>query len=373
MNNVSTNLTDAAHRLHRHLVRRHLRDALLAGPDPGIRLNLRVWRLLKSYAGLIHGPERHVFMQTMGYWILANWLLFDRLGGEYFRHMAIQGSDALVASQRHDGAWRYPLRERRHLVATIEGNWASLALWESYRRTNDERYRTTALTWKAFLLNKIGFQSYRSTLAVNYFDLPRGNVPNNTTNTIWFLAESACYEPDPSGEEKIEAMKAFLKEVQLPNGEFPYIVESPYEKEKVHYLCYQYNAFEFLDLYHYYKLRSDRDVLTLLRKLAGFLSQGMTEDGWTKASCLHARPCVLYYTAALATALWKAYEIELIDTTRPCCNGLSYLLRFQTSLGSFPHSFYDYGVLSDRRSYPRYQAMILYFLALIDYDLTKDR
>jgi hypothetical protein len=39
-----------------------------------------------------------------------------------------------------------------------------------------------------------------------------------------------------------------------------------------------------------------------------------------------------------------------------------YVLSRQRGNGSFPHSHGDYRVLSDRRSYPRYLAMILYHL-----------
>lgn len=39
-----------------------------------------------------------------------------------------------------------------------------------------------------------------------------------------------------------------------------------------------------------------------------------------------------------------------------------YLLRQQRGDGSFPHSQRDYGVLSDRRPYPRYLAMMVFHL-----------
>lgn len=40
----------------------------------------------------------------------------------------------------------------------------------------------------------------------------------------------------------------------------------------------------------------------------------------------------------------------------------AYVLALPRAGGSFPHSFGDYWVLSDQRSYPRGEAMILYHL-----------
>jgi len=40
------------------------------------------------------------------------------------------------------------------------------------------------------------------------------------------------------------------------------------------------------------------------------------------------------------------------------------LLQLQRRDGSFPYSWGDYRMLSDQRSYPRYQSMILYHLLL---------
>jgi hypothetical protein len=373
VNDIATILAEAALRLHRHLDRTHLQKGLLAGPDPGVRLNLRFWRFLKSYAGLTNGPERHVFMQGAAYWIMANWVLLDLRGEQAFGYLAARGADRVADLQRGDGSWQYPLKERRHLAATIEGNWASLALLESFRRTGEERYLRAALDWKRFLLRRIGFQSYEGTLAVNYFDRPRGNIPNNTTNTLWFLAESALHEPDAEAEEKIHGMKAFLKKVQRPNGEFPYIVESPYEKGKPHYLCFQYNAFEFLDLCHYYRIRGDEEVVPMLESLAGFLSSGLTLRGWARTSCIRERPRVIYYTASLAYALWKAHALGISGDAEKWRRGILRVLEHQNPRGSFPHSRGDYGILEDSRSYPRYQAMILYFLASLSHESGKDR
>ena len=65
----------AAERLHGWLMRRHYQRGVLAGPDAGVRLNLRAWRFLKSVLDFIPWRDDYVFMQTQGYWILANWML----------------------------------------------------------------------------------------------------------------------------------------------------------------------------------------------------------------------------------------------------------------------------------------------------------
>ena len=121
-------------RLHGYLARHHVRNDLLAGPDAGVRLNLRLWRFAKSALCLYRGPEKHVFTQGLAYWVLANGRLHDRHQDPAFLEGAVRGSDALLGMQRENGSWPYPLRERRHLAATIEGNWASLALLDTFRK-----------------------------------------------------------------------------------------------------------------------------------------------------------------------------------------------------------------------------------------------
>jgi len=366
LNTLGNDLAQGALRLHAYLARHHLRGDLLAGPDAGIRFNLRLWRFAKSALGLRQGPERHVFTQGMAYWVLANGRLYDLRRDPGFLASAVRGADALLGLQREDGSWPYPLRERRHLVATIEGNWAALALLDAFRRTGDERHRQGALRWKRFLLERIGFQDVQGTRAVNYFDKPRGNVPNNSTNTLWFFSELASVDPDPALEEGIQGMKAFLRRAQTRDGEFPYILASPYEAAKAHYLCYQYNAFQFLDLAAFHQKSRDPEVLEMLRALAGFLDRGMDEEnGLAKASCLTARPFVLYHTAAVAAALRRAYRLGLLPSEEKSLRGCRALLDRQRPDGSFPYSFADYGFLRDDRSYPRPLAMILYFLLIL--------
>ena len=77
-------LFSAAERLHAHLLKKHFARGLLAGPDSGVRFNLRAWRFLKSALAFVSWRDDFVFMQTQGYWVLANWMLFEASGAARF-------------------------------------------------------------------------------------------------------------------------------------------------------------------------------------------------------------------------------------------------------------------------------------------------
>src|SRR5690242_10747104 len=66
----------AAERLHSYLRSHHYQSGVLRGPDAGVRLNLRLWRFLKSGLDRIEWRDDYVFIQTQGYWILSNLRLF---------------------------------------------------------------------------------------------------------------------------------------------------------------------------------------------------------------------------------------------------------------------------------------------------------
>jgi len=68
-------------------------------------------------------------------------------------------------------------------------------------------------------------------------------------------------------------MVKFIQLTKNSNGELKYAIE------REHYLCYHYNAFEFLDLSHYYEIINDERIRIILEKLANFLSAGVT-DNW---------------------------------------------------------------------------------------------
>ena len=354
----------SAYRLHHYLADTHLRDNFLVGPDPGIGLNLRFWRFLKSYGDFLPLPwnDPYRFMQTQGYWCLANWKLFEDTGEDRFRDFAAGCARAVLAIQQPSGHWVYPLPGRRRLVATIEGNWASLALLETYQRQRDARFLEGALRWYEFLMNSIGFQPHESGVAVNYFDRPRGKVPNNSTSTLYFFTRVA----EATGESKFLGhagdLVDFLGSIQLPSGEMPYVVESTHESRREHYLCYQYNAFEFLELAGVYRLQRNEKLRAILDPLAKFLLGGVGPHGASDFDCFRRHPEVNYYTAVLGAALHEAHRLELGNYLDPARRCYRRLLARQLTRGGFSYSEKDYGFLEDRRSYPRYQAMILFHL-----------
>jgi hypothetical protein len=72
------------------------------------------------------------------------------------------------------------LPERKHLVATVEGDFGTIAMLEHFARTGDAEALAGARAWHAYVEREIGYQQHAGGLCVNYFQKPRGMVPNNT-------------------------------------------------------------------------------------------------------------------------------------------------------------------------------------------------
>jgi hypothetical protein len=176
-------------------------------------------------------------------------------------------------------------------------------------------------------------------------------------------------------------MLDFLASTQLPSGELPYIVGGLYEKGRNHYLCFQYNAFQFLKLAWAASLRPDPRLLRILLALAGFLKQGVTKTGASAADCFHTKPETDYFTAVLAAALREAQNLPVADLRMPTSANrqssfanpqsearersercYARLIQRQRPDGSFAYTTGDYGFLRDGRSYPRPQVMTLFHL-----------
>lgn len=357
-------LFQAAERLHAHLLKRYLPEGLLRGPDPGVRLNLRLWRFAKSALPFVPWRDDYVFMQTQGYWIMANWMLHESTGDGRFRSLAEQATEAVLRLQTPGGFWRYPLPERRHLVATVEGNWGAAGLLASFTRESRPEWLEGARRWHRYLAGTIGFQQHSSGKAINYFDRPRGKIPNNSAEAAWLFLRLWKAGGDSSLVEDAEAMLEFVAAEQLPSGELPYIVNGPYERGRDHYLCFQYNAFQFLKLAWSERLRPAGAIRRILPGLAGFLARGVRTNGSSATDCFHkaSGPEVDFYTAVLAAALYEAGRLGL---ETPCDAGdRSYarVLERQRADGSFAFSTGDWWLLSDKRSYPRQSAMTLFHL-----------
>jgi hypothetical protein len=355
----------AAERLHAHLMKKHFARGLLAGPDSGVRFNLRAWRFLKSALAFVPWRDDFVFMQTQGYWVLANWMLFEATGVSRYKEIAIESSEATLALQKPEGFWAYPLSERKDLVATVEGDWGAIALLASFAREPRQTFLEGAARWYEYLISRIGFQDHRVGKAINYYQQPRGKVPNNSVEAVWLFARLWKATGDEKYLAYLDALLDFIGEVQLDTGELPYIVEGPLERERVHYLCFQYNAFQFLKLAWLGALRPGTRAQLILPKLASFLARGVLPSGASVADCSKVGGGgaeVDYYTAVLAAALHEAANFGLANSGQLAERCYARCLARQRSDGSFGYSTGDYGFLRDTRSYPRPQAMTLFHL-----------
>jgi glycosyltransferase involved in cell wall biosynthesis len=354
----------SAVRLHQYLIDRHWNGRALIGPDVGIRFNSRLGRFVKSYLRAIPWRDSYYYVQAQSYWILSNWRLCALSGEGFYRDVAVRCSDYLLQRQRDDGAWEYPNVEWKGRVATAEGTWGSLGLLESYRQTGERRFLTGALRWQRFLAETIGYQRHGEETAVNYFaDRGGARVPNNTAFALRFLAELKDVTGDDDHLEHCAGLLTFLRHAQLATGEFPYTVPGVAgETGRSHFQCYQYNAFQCLDLMRYHELTGDRTALPLISGTLRFLREGQATDGHLRYDCGDQHRMVTYHTAVLGAAFVKATHLSIDGYNDPARRAYAYLLDKQRSDGGFAHSRGDYRLLSDQRSYPRNLAMILLFL-----------
>lgn len=363
-------LLDAAVRLHGELLARHWTGRELAGPDPGIRFNARAGRFIKSYLPAIGWKDDLTYVQTQGYWIIGNWQLHDVTSDPRYRQLALDTSHRVLELQEPAGYWPYPNPEWSGRIATVEGCFGALGLLETYMRTGDGSLLEGAIAWYRYLVDDVGFRRQPSAdmLAVNYFAHGTGDgggVPNNSTLVLWLLARLAQATEDDAYLELAAPLITWLQAVQVGSGELPYSLGKSGDADRLHFLCHQYNAFEFMDLVKYHEMTADGSVLPTMDSLAGFLAHGFTGDGFARYDCNNDRIEVIYYSAALAQALRQATALGFGDYGAIVERAYRRVLAHQRADGSFPfHSRANYRFLTDRRSYPRYLSMILYHLVL---------
>lgn len=357
MNEKSGQLLNAATRLHSYLLRSHWYADHLAGPDPVGKVQWRVTRFVRSYLPVLPNDDSYVYLQGNAYWIRANLMLYRLTGDARYRELASQTARYIVSAQQ-DGVWVHPpIPGRKGFVSTVEGVWASLGLLCAYRLSPEPSFLEAAKRWYETQTRVIGFQDAPEGIAANYYSHSQYLVPNVTTMLIWLTAELADLTQDDYFLEYTEPMLRFLNYCQLDNGELPYE-----HLVRPHFMCFQYNSFEFLDLANVYSLRPDDSQLALLHRLAAFLSSGVRENGSCRYNCAKETPEVNYWTAALGTALLRAHSLGLGNYLDAGVRTLSHLLSRQHLDGGFDFSYNNYRMLSDRRSYPRYLAMTLYLL-----------
>jgi hypothetical protein len=325
-----------------------------------------VWRFVKSAFPFVPWGDSYAFMQTQGYWILANWMLHEAAGDGRYRRLALETTEAVLRLQTPEGFWRYPLPERRHLVATVEGNWAAAGLLASFAREPRPEWLAGAMRWYEYLVRRIGFQKHSPGEAINYFDRPRGKIPNNSVEAAWLFLRLCKAAGESQYLEHVGPLLEFVAAVQMPNGELPYIVESPHEKSRDHYLCFQYNAFQFLKLIWADRLLPGTAAVRIVPRLELYLEGGVTLSGASANDCSSTAagsgPEVDYYTAVLAAALREARKLGRAEAGKLSDRCFARLLERQKPDGGFTFSTGDYGFLSDQRSYPRQLVMTLFHL-----------
>ena len=360
-------IVDTATRLHGHMLKKHWNGRALEGPDVGVRFNARLGRFIKSYLGFSPWTDNYRYMQAQGYWIVANWLMSDLTGNHQCRDLALACSDYVLSAQQPEGYWEYPNPEWKGRIATVEGDVATLGLLESYQRTRHEPLLKGAKSWYHFAIDRMGFQGKDGLLAVNYFaNLGSIMVPNNSTLTLLVFARLTELTGDDQYMSRCPGMVAWLRLAQRESGELPYgLAGNPGGTDRIHFLCYQYNAFEFMDLVQYYRITGDRAVWGIMEKLAQYLSGGITRSGAARYDCHHQKPEVSYYTAALGAALSQATALGLGDFNPESERAYARVLsQIRADGGPSFFSRGNYRWLADRRSYPRNLAMILYHLLL---------
>lgn len=354
----------AAGRLHDYLIARHLREGALIGPDPGARWNYHVFRFIKGYLPFLPWDDDQYYLQGQGYWVLGNWKMYELTGDEKYKALAIQSSERMLSEQREDGAWEHPMAEWKGRVATFDGNWAAIGLTDSYRHTGEERFINGAMKWREFLRENISFQQVGDQLSVNYFaDSVGPMIPNVSISLLHLLVELAEATGDESHLELAPGLLAFIKDVQRDNGEFPYAVVGPKGgPERIHNQCYQYNAFEGINLIRYMNVTGDESIRPTIERLYEYLSGGLGSDGHALYECENPYRAVTYHAGAMGAFFVEAAKLGFEGAEALADMAYSYVVGKQRKGGGFPHSRGDWYVLQDTRSYPRYQAMILYHL-----------
>ena len=356
---------EVALRLHDYILMNHWNGKGIFGPDNGIRFNYRIGRFLKNYLRSIDWKDNYYYLQAQAYWIMDNWILHDILGQKKYSDIAMDCSSYVLKRQQKNGYWEYPNPAWKGRITTVEGTFGALSLLETYKRTNENRFLNGALKWYDFANREVGYQEYKDSLAINYFAKRAGAlVPNNSTLQLTFLTTLYEYTKEEQYLSLVNSLVKFINYVQKKSGELPYSVSSEFSNKegRDHFLCYQYNAFQFLDLARGFDITQNSLILDILSKLSLFLANGLKGNGSGKYDCFSNHPEVIYFTAAIAAALLKAVKLELGNFENLSDRAYNYLLANQNAYGAFGYSKKDYRVLSDKRSYPRPQAMILFHL-----------
>ncbi|MEQ8675283.1 MAG: hypothetical protein RLP44_08360 [Aggregatilineales bacterium] len=355
---------DAAQKLYTYLLNHHWQSGQLSGPDIGIRFNSRILRFIKSYLAFIPWKDNYYYIQGQAYWVMCNWVMFKKTGDNRYRDVAVEATDTILKSQLDNGAWVYPNPEWAGRYATVEGCFGAIAMLKTYGHTQNEDLLTASRRWYDFMVTEVGFQEEDSMLAVNYFsNVSKAKVPNNTTLALQMIGVFMEVTGDQHYMEYAAPMVKWLNHVQLPSGELPYSVTSEQGQGRTHLFCYQYNAFEFMDIVDYYQATNDEAIVPVIRLMTDYLAGGITQNGTALFECDRSTPEVLYYTVAVAHALSIATSMGFGDYRELSNRAYQRVLKEQQQNGRFNYfSIKNYGFLVDARMYPRSLSMLCYHL-----------
>ena len=353
----------AAEKLHGHLSSLHLRRSVLIGPDPESRFDYRIGRFVKSYLPSLGRNETHCYLQAQAYWILANWRLFDLTGSRVYWTSALASAHSVIERQHNDGSWRYS-NPGNGRAATNEGSWAALALLETYRQTGGDGALNSAVRWQCYLTMVTGYQKVGATLAVNYFPgRAAGRVPSHSATLARLLCELSQATGQTGLLEDVPALLSFVAQSQQATGEVAYAIHKLRQTpSRLHFQCYQHNAFEALNLLRIRELALVDGCGPVIDGIVRFLKRGVGRNGAVPQECGTSKRNVVYHAGVVAAGLEQASAAGFGNYLADAARAYRYVLGRQLPGGGFPYSFRDYGFLRDTRSYPRYQAMILYHL-----------
>jgi hypothetical protein len=356
-------LETAARKLHGFMLKRHWDGKGIIGPDYGIRLNYRVWRFVKSYLPAMPWGDNMYYMQSQGYWVWSNWMIAERFNDENAARVAEACTAFAGSLQYPDGYWTYPNPEWRGRIATVEGAFACIAMAETYQRTGDPALREKVDRWYRFVVEKNGFQKGANGVGhgINYFaNVKKALVPNNSCLALRAFALFSRVFDDARYLEHCAGMVDWLLTVQKPSGELPYTVGNEYGKHKPHFLCYQYNGFEMLELADYLRFTGDTRVIPLIDGMARYLSGGVLANGAVRYNCDSEKPDVLYYAGAVAAALREASVLGVGDYHALADRVYAHILSHQNPDGGLAFfSQMNYKILHDWHAYPRADAFVL--------------
>ena len=122
-------------------------------------------------------------------------------------------------------------------------------------------------------------------------------VPNNAASAIRVFAQTALAAKDERFLEYCPGMVKFLIQAQMDTGMLPYHLAEPggpRSDDRIYFLCYNYNAFQFLNIMEYFHMTKDEEVLPVLDGLARFLTTGISARGAAWYDTHHEFPEVLY-------------------------------------------------------------------------------